>query len=167
MKKDFLTSAFERLHDRLLSRAHRVVNDDDETCDILQEAFCRLWASRKHIEESGRADGMIIKTVDNLSIDSYRHTKHFAKTPDLADAADRPSDDEDSENRRQLLDDVNSIIATRLTQRDREILLLRDRDEWEFEEIAGEYGLTAANVRLIVARARRTVRDIYRQQTSN
>lgn len=168
MKKDFLTSAYERLHDRLLSRARRIVTTDDEARDILQEAFCRLWTSGGHISDDRHADGMLIRTVDNLSIDSYRHTKQHPSAADWLEAADTCSaEDEGNENRRQLLDDVNRIIADRLSPRDREILLHRDRDGWEFEDIASEYGLTPANVRVIISRARCTVREIYRKQSSN
>ncbi|MBD5224364.1 MAG: hypothetical protein HDS68_00120 [Bacteroidales bacterium] len=42
------------------------------------------------------------------------------------------------------------------------ILFRRDRDEWSFEDIAKQYDITPANARLIVARARKTIRNIYR-----
>ena len=48
-----------------------------------------------------------------------------------------------------------------LSERDREILRLRDADEWPMEEIAARFGLTEAHVRTIVSRARRTIRDRY------
>lgn len=56
------------------------------------------------------------------------------------------------------------LINGRLSEQARSVLLLRDRDEWEFDAIAEHLGLSEANVRMILSRARRTVRDLYNQQ---
>ncbi|MDE6403386.1 MAG: hypothetical protein K2K86_06235, partial [Muribaculaceae bacterium] len=68
--------------------------------------------------------------------------------------------------RQQVIDRVNEIKSLHLSERDREILLRRDRDEWSFEELAEHFNLTPANVRMIVSRARATVRNIYKTDLS-
>ncbi|MDE6855666.1 MAG: sigma-70 family RNA polymerase sigma factor, partial [Muribaculaceae bacterium] len=37
----------------------------------------------------------------------------------------------------------------------------RDRDGWEFDEIAESFGISEANARMIVSRARKTIRSLY------
>lgn len=153
--------AYERLHDRLFSRTKSILTSDEDANDVLQEAFYRLWKARPAITGQSHADGLLVRTVHNLAIDTYRNATRHAAVSIEENYTDTPVAD-DTEERQELLDNVNHIISRHLSARDREILLKRDSMGWEFEEIAAEYGLTPGNVRIIVSRARRTVREIYR-----
>lgn len=162
MNKELLTSVFERLRGQLFSKARGVVQNQDDAQDILQDAFVRLWSSKINIEHTAHAEGLFNVTVRNLSIDCYRRSQDHP-TSTLDNGFDRDNEDYEGNEREEVIRQVNEIISRHLSARDREILLHRDRDGWDFEEIAEEYNLTAANVRMIVARARRTVRDIYKK----
>lgn len=155
MNQDFLTSAFRRLHSRLLAGSRRLIGDD-EAADALQEAFVRLWGRRTDIREKSQAEGMLITTVRRLTIDSLRRTGKLTSKEEIPEADPPPED-----TLPDLYEQVSAIIAEKLSGRDREILLRRDRDGWEFDEIAEHFGLSEGNVRLIVSRARKTVRTIY------
>ncbi|MCM1449995.1 MAG: sigma-70 family RNA polymerase sigma factor [Clostridiales bacterium] len=159
MNKELLTQAFERLHDRLLSRARAILPSDEDARDVLQEAFYRLWKATPELTEQSHAEGMMVRTVNNLAIDSYRSSQRHVEVELNSNITDLPDDDNDE--RQALFNNVNAIIARNLTKRDREILLKRDSMGWDFEDIAYEYGLTPANVRVIISRARHTVREIY------
>lgn len=162
MKNELLTPVFERLRGQLFSRARNVVRNDDDAQDILQDAFVRLWSSHIDINRTDQAQGLLNVTVRNLSIDHYRRSQD-RQSVSIDNGFDRDNGEIDDCDRDETLQQVNAIIARHLSARDREILLRRDRDGWEFEDLAEEYGLSAANVRVIVARARRTVREIYKQ----
>lgn len=157
MSRDFLTSAFKRLHARLLSRATAVIGSDD-AADALQEAFYRLWKADSTFNRECDAEGMLTRTVYNITIDSYRRSRRFTGMP--PDTLAPPGDIENQE----LLNEVNALIDSCLNDRDRQILLHRDRDGWEFDEIAEFYGVTEANARMIVSRARNTIRTLYRKK---
>lgn len=79
--------------------------------------------------------------------------------PSLQDTPDYDSRAETAD----IYQSVKALIDANLSQRDREIIYLRDRDGWEFEEIAARYNITEANVRVILSRARRTIRQLYLQ----
>ena len=66
-----------------------------------------------------------------------------------------------------LRDEVNRLIGLHLSERDRMILIMRDRDEFEIDAIAARTGLSEGNIRLILSRARRTVREAYRNNISH
>ncbi len=155
-----LTSVFERLRGQLFSRARNIVQNDDEARDILQDAFVKLWISKADIKQPGHAAGILNITVRNLSVDRYRAMADHPMTT-LDNNTIRDNGENEPTEREHILKRVNEIISRHLSSRDREILVHRDRDGWEFDELADKYGLTAANVRMIVARARRTVREIY------
>lgn len=161
MTKDLLTSTFERLRSRLLTKASAILANDDEARDVLQDVFFKLWQSTDIIDRESQATGLLTTAVRNLSIDRLRRRHAKAETP-LIENFDRPDIEADAEKERtELLSRVEAIAAKHLSPRDREILYRRDRDEWSFEEIAEHFNVTAPNARLIVARARKTIRTLY------
>ncbi|MDE7472206.1 MAG: sigma-70 family RNA polymerase sigma factor [Muribaculaceae bacterium] len=161
MNKEMLTSTYLRLRERLFSRARNVVQSDDDAQDVLQDAFVRLWSSHTDISRSEHAEGLLNVTVRNLSIDNYRQAHDHPTTP-VDGEPDRDDGATEQYERQQVIERVNEIISRHLSDRDREILLRRDRDEWSFEELAEHFNLSPANVRMIVSRARATVRNIYK-----
>ncbi len=164
VKKDILTSVFERMRTRLLAKASNVLSDDDEAHDVLQESFYRLWGKRAAINNIQQAEGLLMTTVRNLSID-MRRRRNTHPTRLINEAFDRHDDTAyEEESRRELLNSVERIVELHLSQRDRDILLKRDRDGWEFSEIAAIHGMTEGNVRVVVVRARKTVREIYNRK---
>lgn len=164
MNKRFLTSAYERMRAMLVAKAAGIVSSDDDARDVIQEAFYKLWNHPQAIERQSQADALLTVTVRNLSIDTVRRrnahpTDGLDENRNLAD-----NDQEVEEQRTAIYRHVEQIASQALSERDREILFRRDRDEWSFEEIAEQFGTTPANVRVIVARARKTIRNLYRQQ---
>ena len=161
MKNDLLTSVFQRLRPRLFSKARTALSDDEDARDVLQDAFFKLWQSRIDINRESHAEGLLVTTVRNLSIDRLRRrAAHPTDTLD-GETGTLAWDDETEADLRQQ----NEIYLTveKLIERH---LSPRDRDEWEFEDIAIRFDITEANARLIVARARKTIRTLYNQPKS-
>ncbi len=132
--------------------------DDEE--DALQEAFCRLWTRRDDFSSQGEAEGFLTVTAKNLTIDGERRRQAHPET-DIGNANKFSSDDEQSDSHNDLLIKIQRLIERNLSPRDREILLHRDHDGWEFDEIASQYGISEANARMIVSRSRKTIRELY------
>lgn len=133
-------------------------SDDDE--DALQEAFCRLWIRRDDFSSGGEAEGFLTVTARNLTVDSHRRRQAYPET-DIENASQFISDDKESEDQKDQFLEIRQIIETTLSPRDREILLHRDHDGWDFDEIASFYEISEANARMIVSRSRKTIREIY------
>ncbi len=158
MKRDFLTTAFERIRGRMTR-----MGTADEYSDDLQDAFCRLWSRRELIADSGQAEGLLTVTARNIRIDNLRrHNRH--PSVNIEDACPIPDSVSETDVITELYNEVDRIIGENLSERDRRILHLRDRDGWEFEEIADHLGLTESNVRMILSRARKAVREAYRKR---
>ena len=75
-----------------------------------------------------------------------------------------PETAEDISDASDLYDEVNRIIGRVLSERERSVLMMRDRNGFEMDAIAARLEITEANVRLILSRARRKVRDCYRDR---
>lgn len=163
MTKDFLISAFRRVQLRMQSRHDSDYSDYPDE-DSLQDAFCRLWARREQIAGQSEAEGFLSVTARNIKIDHARHKTAFPEVS-LEEMTNEPTYAYDQQGeRKQLLIDVESLMRSELSDRDREILYRRERDGWEFDELAEYYGLTEANVRIIVSRSRKKIRELYRKK---
>lgn len=153
-----LTSTFMAMRQRLLASARQILGNDDDAVDALQDAFVGLWSRAGSLSDECHARGATVISVRNASIDLLRRRAvrqgdgEASEMPDLSDPSDYSC---------ALFEEVDRLMATRLNPRDREILRLRDADEWPMEEIAERFGLTEANVRTILSRARRTIREEY------
>lgn len=157
MERDFIISAFRSVSRRLKSRRA----DDDE--DALQEAFCRLWTRRTEFSSQREAEGFLTVTARNVSIDYHRRRQAHPET-DIDTIERRPTSEEDIDSRTELLLEINRLIESHLSERNREILRRHDRDGWDFEEIAEHFSITEANARMIVSRARKTIRTLYQNK---
>lgn len=156
---DILTSVFERISRRLHSSAARILDSGQDADDALQEAFVRLWQRRDSFAGECHAEGAAVATVKNICIDELRRRSTHRES-ELSDSIEAENDD--SADSRALIDRVNALIANELSSRDRLILIMRDRNGYEFDEIAAEFGMTETAVRVALSRARKTIRNLYR-----
>lgn len=157
-----------RIKGRLQMTARRIVSDE-AVDDALQDAFVRLWSRRSDFDSATAVEGVAVTTVRNICIDTLRRDA-VRRHDDIDDnpSAAAVTDDygDDRQERRELYGEVIGLIDKELSERDRRILYLRDRDGWEMDDIALEMGISEANVRVILSRSRKIIRQIYlkRQQ---
>jgi RNA polymerase sigma-70 factor (ECF subfamily) len=64
--------------------------------------------------------------------------------------------------RRDAVEQVKQIIGT-LPEHQQQVITLRDMEDCSFEEIAEQTGLTAVNVRMLLSRARKTIRERFKK----
>lgn len=155
MSNTSLIGVFTKLRPRLHAIAASLLGSGHEADDAVQEAFIRLWGRK---DTAGTAEAVV--AVRSASLDALRRRK-ARRTESLDTAFDDPPDEPPPAAASELYDEVSALIETSLTDREKSILLLRDRDEWEFEAIALRLNLSEANVRVILSRARQKVRQIY------
>ena len=157
MTSDILTSTFIRLRSRLRASAMRLLADDSDVEDALQDTFYRLWQRRSTIENQSQAEGLSIIAVRNTCINALRRKTQTNASVDLI-----PEDIADDRNEREdLYESVKSIIENRLNEREKAVIRMHDLHGYSYEEIAEELGITETNARMIVSRARKAVRQIY------
>ena len=156
---DRITTAFTALREQMLSLAERITGNHDDAADAVQDAFVKLWQQRGRFESTSHAQGAGMMTVRTTSIDMARRNNRQADVP-VEQAAD--TIDEVTDNDRSLAyQQVRYIIDNDLSDNQRKIIDLRELQGMEFEDIANQMNMTAANVRVELSRARRRVREIY------
>lgn len=163
MNGENLILAFNRIRQRFRSKYY-AEGMEPEIEDALQEAFCRLWSYHADIEDVRHAEGLLTKASHNIRIDMARK-KHTHPERPIEDSDDRYEDSHDEEDIWDVYTKVDRLASRYLSGRDRDILYLRDKNGWEFEDIARYFGLSETNVRMIVSRSRKTLRSLYLNKT--
>ncbi len=154
MERDFVISAFRNVRRRLMART----SDDDEHAH--RDAFCRRCTRRDDFSSQCDAEGFLTVAAKNITVDNYRRRQAHPET-NIENANQFETDDDGTSSRNEQILEIKSLIHAYLSPRDREILLHRDHDGWDFDEIAKHYHISEANARMIVSRSRKTIRNIY------
>lgn len=165
MSDDIWVSTFGRLHKRLLKMASRLLRDDVEAQDVLQDAFCRLWINYRSVGSEREAEALSVTTVRNLSVSSLRSRKETTTVEDWLTAKEQETEVADNKaEREELFQMVEQLIEEHLSPLQRNILHLRELEGESTQEIARRLGMEETAVRMNLSRARRTIREIYNKE---
>ncbi|MBR5174899.1 MAG: sigma-70 family RNA polymerase sigma factor [Bacteroidales bacterium] len=149
MAKDFLTEAFLSLKDRWKAE------------DALQEAFCRLWGRKYKAASLKEAVGLLSKTGRNIEIDEYRRSKR-GKTVAL-DGIVVVDEGGSCGEMESLFRMVEASVDMELSTTQKEIIRMHEYEGMTFENIADELGMAPAAVRMQASRARKLLREKFRE----
>lgn len=164
MNENHLINTFTQGRNRLLQMARRLLENPEDAEDALQEAFSRLWPRADMLRSESEAAKLATVTVRNISIDQLRRQDEHPKSS-VDDQCNNPAlvtdADEEMEKQEQYRI-VKQLIDQRLTPLQQRILQMHDMEEREYSEIAQQEGMQEAAVRMQLSRARKTIRECYR-----
>jgi RNA polymerase sigma-70 factor (ECF subfamily) len=143
----------------MMVAALHIMGDSDEASDIVQDVMRRLWESHQDLEEPDNPRAFCVMAVRNQCISRFRELKRHQKIPidDAPEATASELSDTDIISS-QGVDRINQILA-RLPEQRRQVLTLSMRG-LSNAEISAELGLSDANVRQLLSRARLQVKDL-------
>ncbi len=163
MSDEILVSTFQRLHSRLLGLASRLLRDDEEAQDVLQEAFCKLWTHYRSVSAPKEIEALSMTTVRNLSISSLRHRIDTEEIGTSQSANEATEEWIEESQREEQLKTVERMVNERLSPLQRTILTLREIEGRSITEIAAGMGMEEPAVRMNLSRARKTIRGLYKE----
>jgi len=147
------------LHPKLYRVAVTILKNAEDAEDIIQEAYCKLWDSRKKLAEVKIPEAYCVTLVKHLCMDLLRSPKAALNDYNIDDydiTDDSTSAEEEIENR-DVIKKVKYIIE-RLPEKQKRILNLRGFVGCSLEDIEAITGESAVNIRVLLSRARNTVR---------
>lgn len=123
-----------------------ITRDTDETDEILQETFLRIWNIREKLVLVQSFENYALKIARNFLFDLLRRQKVHQKA--LATLSNRPfaADVKDQLEYKELHELALKAIQD-LDQQKRDIFLLRTEQGLSFDEIAAKYGLAVVTVK--------------------
>ena len=167
MSDEFLTSTFTELRKGFLRLASRFLPNEEDASDALQDAFCRLWPKRNQIHSSKEAEALAVTTIRNLCIDQIRKDKINVVELD-AERDAKPSETiEERITQEELYREVEEIINRQLSKVQQQILREKEYEGKSMEEIAHTLGMQPSAVRMQLSRARKIIRECYRNRHSH
>lgn len=157
------SSAFKRLllphYRQMYVTAMTILRNSDDASDAVQEAFTRLWEKRDDLPNIDNPEAYCVTTVKRICIDRLRRStlpinEVTEDTLLIADDSDKQADTRES---LQLV----TLLMDKLPEQQRQVLQLRAFNECSLDEIESITGLTGVNVRTLLSRARRRMRELF------
>jgi RNA polymerase sigma factor (sigma-70 family) len=161
-----LSALYTEHRTQLVSQARRITRDEAEANEVVQEAFLKFMLAAPDLDSADRAIAYLRTSVTNLSLNIIRAR---GARPNLvaidADTTQERLNEIASENHIDLDTTITAAedaaiireALARLTSDQRTALVMWEMEGRSTEEIATALNTTPANVRHILARARKSM----------
>lgn len=147
------------LYPRLQRVALRLLGNVEDAEDMVQEVYMKLWSKRDALPDVQDVEAYCVTLTKNMCIDRLRMAEVEKEDVDEVPTMLAATDDVEAQvERRDAVEQVKQIIET-LPEHQQQVITLRDMEDCSFEEIVEQTGLTAVNIRMLLSRARKTIRE--------
>ena len=149
------------LHKKLFRVAFRLLEDSSDAEDAVQETYVKLWEKRNELEILRNPESFCIVMIRNLCMDMLRSARNRTDSFETVfkDKPDETSLIGDIETKESLTI-IEQLVRT-LPEQQQLVFNLRHRDDCSLEEIEEITGLSAVNIRVILSRGRKNIREQY------
>ncbi len=146
------------LKDKLYRFSKRILNDEIEAQDVVQDVLLKFWNMRDELHIYNNLEALAMTTVKNMSLDKARRKNtRFSKSDDIKYHTDTIIGAYDMETRDLSLQ-IKQII-NQLPEPQKTIIHLRDVEDYDFEEIVPLVAMSIETIRVNLSRARKKVRE--------
>ena len=147
------------LQDKIYGFSCRLMGDAEEARDVVQEIYVKLWRLREKLHTYRNLEAFAMTVTRNLCLDKLRARRTVSMDgpyfPEEEDTGQQPDEMLENANAAKLARD----IINDLPEQQRSVIHLRDVEGYEFEEIGEMTGMNINNVRVVLSRARKKVRE--------
>lgn len=144
---------------KLLAVAWRMLANEADAEDAVQEVFLRLWSIREQLGTISNPAGFAMQTTKNICIDKLRTQKTTVSAEDAFLGFDEKTPYHETEKQNSV--SIIRRIIDSLPELQRKIILMRDVEGYELQEIADITGSQINAVTMNLSRARKKVRDEF------
>ena len=153
---------FKRLyypfHPKLYRIAFALLNNADDAEDVLQDTYCKLWSKRMEITDILQPEAFCVRMIKNLCLDFLRTSGHRSNNESVESIKMTTETTPDRElESKDAMQQIDSLIE-QLPEKQRIVIRMRGCGDCSFEEIENVTGESATNVRVLLSRARKTLK---------
>lgn len=153
--KDFEDKVLS-LSDRIYPMVARMLENRENAEDAVQEIMIKLWDRRKKIKNHPNITGFVFLTARNYCLDVLKK-----KRPDIDPSDSRltllPSESNGHQVEWKELNAIIENLLRELPAQQREVMMMRDIDGFEFVEIEAATNLKVEHIRVLLSRARKQI----------
>ena len=149
-------------HRRLYRAAFQLLGNAQDAEDMVQEAYLRLWKKRNALpSDITHTEAYCVTLIKHLSHNKLRliHPKEDERPPEELHLAENSNIAHEVE----LRDEANQVMTLieHLPDQQKQIMRMRDVEDRPYEEIEKVTGLTSVNIRVLLSRARKRIREQF------
>lgn len=158
MTADTFKKIFLPYHKKLYGIAYRMVENQPDAEDIVQETYMKLWQKRNDTEHIENIESFAVAVLKNACFDFLRKMK--PETVELSALSQKISFLETQIEDKEKLQYVETIVK-QLPERQQQLIRLRHYEELSDKEIEKLTGLKTGNIKVIISRARKTIKEQF------
>ena len=149
-------------HHQLLYRvAYHLTGNAQDAEDLLQDLYLKLWQKRDSLPDEAEREAYLVTMMRNLFVDQ-RRLKRLDASAELKNE-EGPPDERSLDRQIDARDEVTQVegLIRQLSERDAKIIQMHLVDDRSYEEIERDTGLSQGNVRIIVMRTRKKLKEQF------
>lgn len=138
--------------------AFYLLESESDAEDAVQELYLKLWSARSSITDVRNPFAYGVSMLKNICIDRVR--KRTVRKADPLEKAP-PLEATHLERQTEMKDSLNHLMVEigKLPPKQREVLRMKAVEGLEYEEISRRTGFSQVYVRVLVAKARKTLKQ--------
>ena len=153
-------------HYKLLYRvAYHLTGNAQDAEDLLQDLYLKLWQKRDDLPDEAMKEAYLVTMIRHLFLDQ-RRLKHVDASAELKEEAS-PPDERSLDHQIDSRDEVRQMegLIQQLPERDAKIIQMHLMEDRSYEEIEQDTGLSQGNIRIIVMRTKKKLKQQFNNIT--
>ena len=153
------------LHPKLYRVAFALVGNREDAEDLLQETYAKLWSCREELDQVNHPEAFAVTLLKNSCLDFLRAAQRHPSEEENAFEGNEMAVARSPQQQLEEQEQVQQVkrIIRQLPSGQRQVICLRGLQDYSLEEIGELTGFSAANVRTLLSRARKTIREQFQK----
>ncbi|HEY4789357.1 MAG TPA: RNA polymerase sigma factor [Bacteroidales bacterium] len=149
------------VNQKLLRLSFRFLGNIQEAEDAVQEVYIKLWGMRQKLVEINNVEAFATTVTKNHCLDRLKSRHTVSLEDHLPNLTSRESVHENPHQISENQDSVSyvKLIIDNLPEQQKSMIVMRDIEQYSFEEIQEITGLDMNYIRVNLSRARKQVRQ--------
>lgn len=148
-----------QIRPRLETTAIRILHDDDEAADAVQDTLLKMWIARHKLQQAYSITALGDTICRRICIDRLRRTNKTISGIPFEKEDDSPGQIEIIENKE--IDEYVKHVFSKLPEGQQLIIRLKHIEGMETEDIAKLTGSSVTAIRMSLSRARKHIKQIF------
>jgi RNA polymerase sigma-70 factor (ECF subfamily) len=149
---------FEKYYPLFISFTKRLLKDEVDAEDLIQNVFMRIWVGRANLDEDKNFKNYLLVSVRNEIYQYFRHHFRIDDTAECPEVVDTTQNIDTEISAKELEKRITDVIM-KMPQRRREIFNLSRLEKLSNQEISTRLGISVRTVEKHIENALKDIRQ--------